>query len=69
MGWNDRIDALLDPFSPFLELSSLAGEGMYDGKVPAGGIVTGIGRVNGSVAVNPVFRALAELLPSTASSA
>ncbi|BGP23650.1 hypothetical protein JCM10295v2_002551 [Rhodotorula toruloides] len=43
----ERIDALLDPFSPFLELSSLAGEGLYDGKVPAGGIVTGIGRVNG----------------------
>ena len=42
-----RIDALLDPFSPFLELSALAAEGMYDGKVPAAGIVTGIGRVNG----------------------
>ncbi|GAA5961471.1 hypothetical protein JCM8115_003460 [Rhodotorula mucilaginosa] len=43
----ERIDALLDPFSPFLELSALAAEGMYDGKVPAAGIVTGIGRVNG----------------------
>lgn len=42
-----RIDALLDPFSPFLELSSLAAEGMYDGKVPGAGMVTGIGRVNG----------------------
>lgn len=42
-----RIDALLDPFSPFLELSALAADGMYDGKVPAAGIVTGIGRVNG----------------------
>lgn len=38
---------MLDPFSPFLELSALAAEGMYDGKVPAAGIVTGIGRVNG----------------------
>ncbi|GAA6000290.1 uncharacterized protein JCM10292_004072 [Rhodotorula paludigena] len=43
----ERIDALLDPFSPFLELSSLAAEGMYDGKVPGAGMVTGIGRVNG----------------------
>ncbi|GAA6052056.1 hypothetical protein JCM3770_002343 [Rhodotorula araucariae] len=43
----ERIDALLDPFSPFLELSALAAEGMYDGKVPGAGIVTGIGRVNG----------------------
>ncbi|GAA5975401.1 hypothetical protein JCM10908_005150 [Rhodotorula pacifica] len=43
----ERIDALLDPFSPFLELSALAAEGMYDGRVPAAGIITGIGRVNG----------------------
>ncbi|BGP38865.1 hypothetical protein JCM10449v2_002803 [Rhodotorula kratochvilovae] len=43
----ERIDALLDPFSPFLELSALAAEGMYDGKVPGAGMVTGIGRVNG----------------------
>ncbi|GAA6060723.1 hypothetical protein JCM10212_003344 [Sporobolomyces blumeae] len=44
----ERIDELLDPFSPFLELSPLAAEGMYDGKVPGAGIVTGIGRVNGT---------------------
>ncbi|GAA5888533.1 hypothetical protein JCM5296_001061 [Sporobolomyces johnsonii] len=43
-----RIDALLDPFSPFLELSALAAEGMYEGKVPAAGIVSGIGRINGT---------------------
>lgn len=42
-----RIDELLDPFSPFLELSPLAAEEMYGGKVPGAGIVTGIGRVNG----------------------
>lgn len=41
----DRIAALLDPGSPFLELSALAAEGMYDGAAPAAGIVTGIGRV------------------------
>ena len=44
----DRINQLLDPGSPFLELSTYAGEGLY-GKdlVPCGGIVTGLGRVNG----------------------
>jgi len=43
----DRIDALLDPGSPFLELSPLAAHGMYDGEAPAAGIVTGVGRVSG----------------------
>ncbi|MCA1714329.1 MAG: methylcrotonoyl-CoA carboxylase, partial [Gammaproteobacteria bacterium] len=43
----DRITALLDPGSPFLELSPLAAEGMYDDAAPAAGIVTGIGRVHG----------------------
>jgi 3-methylcrotonyl-CoA carboxylase beta subunit len=43
----DRIAALLDPGTPFLELSSLAGEGMYEGSAPCAGIVTGIGRVQG----------------------
>ncbi len=41
----DRIDALLDPGSPFLELSPLAAHGMYEGEAPAAGLVTGIGRV------------------------
>ncbi|WP_439598186.1 carboxyl transferase domain-containing protein [Falsiroseomonas sp.] len=43
----DRIRALIDPASPFLELSQLAAHGMYGGEVPAGGIITGIGRVAG----------------------
>ena len=43
----DRIDGLLDPGTAFLELSPLAAYGMYDGGVPAAGIVTGIGRVSG----------------------
>jgi len=43
----DRVDRLLDPGSPFLELSPLAATGMYDDDVPAAGIVTGIGRVEG----------------------
>ncbi len=43
----DRIDALLDPGAPFLELSPLAAWELYDGDAPAAGIVTGIGRVSG----------------------
>jgi 3-methylcrotonyl-CoA carboxylase beta subunit len=43
----ERIRALLDPGSPFLELSALAAHGMYDDQAPCAGIVTGIGRVNG----------------------
>ncbi len=43
----ERIDALLDPGSPFLELSPLAAWEMYDGDAPAAGIITGIGRVCG----------------------
>eukprot|EP01118_Nematostelium_gracile_P001277 TRINITY_DN11322_c0_g1_i1.p1 TRINITY_DN11322_c0_g1~~TRINITY_DN11322_c0_g1_i1.p1 ORF type:complete len:576 (-),score=162.92 TRINITY_DN11322_c0_g1_i1:17-1744(-) len=44
----DRINGILDPGSPFLELSPLAGYKLYDEDVPAGGIVTGIGRVQGT---------------------
>ncbi|WP_037576234.1 carboxyl transferase domain-containing protein [Phaeacidiphilus oryzae] len=43
----DRVDTLLDPGSPFLELSPLAAEGLYDGDAPAAGLITGIGRVSG----------------------
>ncbi len=43
----DRVDGLLDPGSPFLELSPLAAHGMYDGEAPGAGLVTGIGRVAG----------------------
>ncbi|KAI9017043.1 carboxyl transferase [Gaertneriomyces semiglobifer] len=43
----DRIDALIDPGSPFLELSQFAGYELYEDDVPAGGIITGIGRVSG----------------------
>ncbi|QFG26064.1 carboxyl transferase domain-containing protein [Actinomadura sp. WMMB 499] len=43
----DRVDTLLDPGSPFLELSPLAADGMYDGEAPGAGIITGIGRVSG----------------------
>jgi 3-methylcrotonyl-CoA carboxylase beta subunit len=43
----DRVDALVDPSSPFLELSPLAAYGMYDDEAPAAGIITGVGRVSG----------------------
>jgi 3-methylcrotonyl-CoA carboxylase beta subunit len=43
----ERVDHLLDPGSPFLELSPLAAYGMYDDGAPAAGIITGIGRVSG----------------------
>jgi len=43
----DRVDQLLDPGSPFLELSPLAATEMYDDAVPSAGIITGIGRVSG----------------------
>ncbi len=47
----ERIRALLDPGSPFLELSPLAAHGMYEGAAPAAGIITGIGRINGTEVV------------------
>ncbi|MBB6521062.1 carboxyl transferase domain-containing protein [Pseudoteredinibacter isoporae] len=43
----DRVKNLLDPGSPFLELSQLAGHEVYEDNVPAAGIITGIGRVSG----------------------
>jgi 3-methylcrotonyl-CoA carboxylase beta subunit len=43
----DRIDALLDKGSPFLEVGALAADNLYGESVPAAGIVTGIGRIHG----------------------
>jgi 3-methylcrotonyl-CoA carboxylase beta subunit len=43
----DRVDTLLDPGSPFLELSPLAATGMYGDDSPGAGVITGIGRVSG----------------------
>eukprot|EP00656_Telonema_subtile_P017768 TRINITY_DN19578_c0_g1_i1.p1 TRINITY_DN19578_c0_g1~~TRINITY_DN19578_c0_g1_i1.p1 ORF type:complete len:563 (-),score=160.17 TRINITY_DN19578_c0_g1_i1:263-1951(-) len=46
----DRIDRVLDPGSPFLEIGQIAGDELYPGEpLPAGGIVTGIGQVAGSL--------------------
>ena len=47
----DRVDALLDPSSPFLELSPLAAYGMYDDAAPGAGIITGVGRIAGRTCV------------------
>lgn len=44
---HERIEAILDPNSPFLELSPLAAWEMYEGEAPSAGILTGIGRVAG----------------------
>ena len=44
----ERIDRLIDPGSAFLELSPLAATGLYDDDAPGAGIVTGIGRVEGT---------------------
>jgi 3-methylcrotonyl-CoA carboxylase beta subunit len=43
----DRIAALTDPLSPFLEIGQLAAHGIYGGEVPAAGVIAGIGRVCG----------------------
>jgi acetyl-CoA carboxylase carboxyltransferase component len=43
----ERVDALIDPDTPFLELAPLAAYGMYGGDAPAAGIVTGIGLIQG----------------------
>src|ERR671912_980972 len=43
----ERVRALLDPGSPFLELSPLAAMDMYDNEAPGSGVITGVGRVSG----------------------
>src|ERR1700680_2508098 len=47
----ERVRLLLDPGAPFVELSPLAGHGLYGGEVPAGGLITGIGQVKGQECV------------------
>jgi 3-methylcrotonyl-CoA carboxylase beta subunit len=43
----ERVERLIDPGSPFLELSPLAANAMYEGDIHAAGLITGIGRVEG----------------------
>jgi 3-methylcrotonyl-CoA carboxylase beta subunit len=47
----ERVERLLDPGAPFLELSPLAAHGMYGDEVPGAGLITGIGRVAGRACV------------------
>ena len=47
----DRIDRILDPGAAFLELSALAANGLYDDEAPSAGIVTGLGRIEGTLCV------------------
>ena len=47
----DRIKRLLDDDAPFLEFSALAGHELYEDDVPAGGIITGLGRIGGTEVV------------------
>jgi 3-methylcrotonyl-CoA carboxylase beta subunit len=43
----DRVEQLLDPGTPFLEVGQLAALGMYDGDAPGAGLIAGIGRIEG----------------------
>ena len=43
----DRVDALVDAASAFLELSPLAAHGLYHGDAPSAGLISGVGRVSG----------------------
>ena len=43
----ERVERLLDPGSPFLEIGQLAANGLYGGEVPGAGMIAGIGRVSG----------------------
>ena len=43
----ERVERLLDPGSPFLEIGALAADGLYDGEAPGAGLIAGIGRVSG----------------------
>ena len=43
----DRVERLLDPGTPFLEIGQLAAHGMYDGDAPGAGMIAGIGRIQG----------------------
>jgi 3-methylcrotonyl-CoA carboxylase beta subunit len=60
----DRVHCLLDPGSPFLELSALAANGMYGNDAPGAGVVAGIGRVSGSLARSARVRDL-RLMPTS----
>src|ERR1700760_4202760 len=64
----DRVDTLLDPGSPFLELSPLAATGLSDGDAAAAGLITGVGRVAARGAPGPGRASPAGAPPPRASS-
>src|SRR5580693_2438495 len=43
----ERVERLIDPAAPFLEVGALAAHGLYDGEAPGAGLITGVGRVCG----------------------
>ena len=43
----ERVERLLDPGSPFLEIGQLAANDLYEGEVPGAGVIAGVGRVSG----------------------
>ena len=43
----ERVQLLLDPDTPFLEVAPLAAHGLYNGDAPGAGLITGIGRIHG----------------------
>jgi 3-methylcrotonyl-CoA carboxylase beta subunit len=47
----ERVERLLDPGTPFLELSALAANGLYEGDISGAGIITGIGQISGQTAM------------------
>ena len=47
----ERLERLLDPGSPFLEIAPLAAHGLHEGEAPRAGLVTGVGRISGRTAV------------------
>ncbi len=47
----ERLERLLDPGTPFLEIAPLAAHGLYDDEAPGAGIITGVGRVSGTECV------------------
>jgi 3-methylcrotonyl-CoA carboxylase beta subunit len=46
----ERVERLLDPGSPFLEIGQLAANGCMSGEVPGAGLIAGVGRVSGASA-------------------
>ena len=54
----DRVERLLDPGSPLLEVGQLAANDMYHGEVPGAGMIVGVGRVSGRQVIIVWFDAM-----------